>query len=141
MSAPKTLQQALDNILTKLGNTSIRVGVEGERAKVAMYMEYGTQHVPARPFLAPSQVAHAADYTKAFSKLTRQAVRGEDITSELKVLADTAAQYTKSYVTEGTPIPPPLAPGTVKAKGHDRPLVETGELVASIVGEVVPNAI
>lgn len=137
----KTLEQTLNNIMDKLGNTHVRVGVTGDRAQVAMFHEYGTQHIPARPFLAPSQIAHAEDYAQDFAELTRLAASGEDLSNEFQAMADTAANYTKSYIADGTSIPPPLDPETVKRKGHDRALVDTGELVDSIVGEVVQGAV
>lgn len=97
-------------------------------AAVAAFNNYGTRNAPPRPFFSnmvdekspiwPQAVGEnlkATDYD-AFATLQRM---GEGIAGDLRQsIKDTND--------------PPLAPSTVKRKGFDKPLVDTGHMLQSV---------
>ncbi len=128
--------------LKRLNKKSVKAGVFSDAGKedngtpivdVAIYNEYGTRFIPSRPFVriateknkkmwldgAEQVVDNVIDGQKAnFSNLGKQMV--ENIR---EVIGD------KGLLV-------PNAPSTIRRKGHDLPLIETGKLKKSIRFEV-----
>ncbi len=99
--------------------------------KVAMWNEYGTENAPARPWLGPgSEIAWenvsrlAAEYGKT----------GGDFKAFLEAAGQEAANIVKDYVVDLDT--PANAPSTIKKKGSDNPLIDTGQMVNSITHQV-----
>jgi len=133
------------------GEIAVKVGVVGPDANVthdprsgltnaelAVFMEYGTKTVPARPAIRGTIDGNKDRYFKEIlPKLARAVVEGKISFHEaLDVFGLKVATDIKSAITSGEGIPPPLQPETVAAKGSDRPLVDTGRLLNSITHAV-----
>lgn len=109
-----------------------------DNAELGVYFEFGTEHMPARPWLQPPMAIHHDEHVAALAALYRSAKTEADIETGLARLGMVAAGQVKAYITQGSSIPPELAAETVRRKGSTRALVDTGAFVASIDAEVRP---
>ena len=105
-------------------------------ADVATYNHFGTQHIPARPFLAI-----ACDTNKGWSKRVANEVGkmmdspANSVNNGLHAIGTIVKGDIKKVI--GSNKLAPNKPSTVKIKGHDRPLIGlTYKLMDSIDYEV-----
>lgn len=106
-------------------------------AYVATIHEFGAPSagIPARPFMRPAVARFGAEWQGLVAKGAEAAIAGtvspRDVLEALTMRA--AGDVAKSLAgVEG----PPLAPATIKRKGHDKPLVDTGLMGQTIQGVV-----
>lgn len=117
---------------------------------LAAIHEFGTDHVPERSFIRATFDEKREDYLALLKKLVPAIYDGK--ASPWKVLSIAGMQMKwdmKNKILNGSGVPPPLAPATIKAKGRKgrwrktpakdptRALVDTGRLVAAIDHGVV----
>lgn len=130
------LKQAVD----KAASGTVRVGIiesqtypNGESvAQVAYWNEYGTATIPARPFFRNTIAEKQGEWADKAAELLKQsddtnhalALIGEGVKGDI---VETIQNFTE----------PPNADSTVKRKGFDKPLVDTGDLWRAIQSEVV----
>lgn len=137
-----TLMQArLDSIAHQLrGATSVRVGFlenasypDGTKvALVAALNDFGTGTQPPRPFFRNMVNAKSPDWPRTMANLIRQ--HGYDAKMVLGLMGQgIVGQLRQSIVDTNSP---PLAPSTIAAKGHAKPLVESGHMLNSADYEV-----
>jgi len=113
-------------------NSNLRI------AQLAYLMERGSPaaNLPARPFFFPG-LLNARQEIKSLSKyygaLAALGNRGA-VTNGLDAIGRAAVNSIRRKLLSG-PFAP-LAPATVKAKGHDIPLIDTGEMLESITYRV-----
>jgi len=130
--------------LAKMRSTRITVGFQGESgarahpdadgatvADVARWQEYGTESdagveiVPARPFMETAfQRAEQfkAHLRKAISDVIDQRA---DVPTALRTLGDAAVAAVHAAIDDSRSWAKPLAASTIRAKGHDHPLVDS----------------
>lgn len=104
-------------------------------AQQASIHEYGLGNVPARPFIRPPFEINRTKYLeilKAGYRLATKNKTPEGFRKLLALVGQKMAADIKNYVTQGTGVPPPLSPKTIKRKGSSRPLVDTGQMLNSI---------
>lgn len=146
MRGGSKFRSALRNAVSKAAGGTVRVGIletqtyptkDGKGdvsvAQVAYWNEYGTATIPARPFFrntiaekqdewadnAASILQHAdGDVGKALA-LIGEGVKGD--------IVETIQNFSE----------PENAPSTVKKKGFNKPLIDTGDLWRAIQSEVV----
>jgi hypothetical protein len=103
-------------------------------ANVAAMNEFGTSKAPPRPFFRPMIARGSPEWGTKMGKVLvatnydvsrTLALMGEDLKGELVASIDA--------VTE-----PRLAPSTIKRKGFDKPLVDTGDMRRAVDYEVKP---
>lgn len=138
--------------LAKAEGAEVRVGVlaskggDAEAAPgfpmtaLATVHEYGSPRngIPERSFIRSTFEAKAGEVGKITERLARGFVEGKiSLARAYEVLGTKGAAMVKATIASGPHIPPPLKPATVKAKGSDRPLVDTGALKNAISYEVV----
>lgn len=104
-------------------------------AYVATIHEFGTDRIPARPFMRPAVADHGQEWMQTLANGARAALRGNmtpaavmEVTA-LQAAGDVAAKI--AAVTS-----PPLSPVTVARKGSSKPLVDTGQMIQSVTGKV-----
>ncbi len=107
-------------------------------ADVAGYMEWGTASVPSRPWMRTA--ADAADptlltYTRG--QLLALYMGGLSARGMIANVAAHHAEQQKNAVRTASSWAVALAPSTIAAKGHARPLVDTGVLLQSITYRVL----
>ncbi len=108
-------------------------------AELAVVHEFGTQdgHIPERSFLRSTFDETHPQLAELGQKLIRGVIDGKiDVEKALGVMGSKLATDTKNKITTGEGVPPPNAESTIKAKGSDRPLVDTGRLVNAITYQV-----
>lgn len=103
-------------------------------ALVAAINEFGapSRGQPPRPFFRRMIAAHENEWPEALA-LNLKATNGDVSTALGRVGAGIAGQLRQSIVDLTDP---PLAPYTIKRKGFDKPLVDSGHMLNSVDWEV-----
>jgi hypothetical protein len=127
--------------------SSVKVGVFGEKAnasagdgvtvgEVAVYNEFGTQHIPPRPFVSGWIDENQSALNRMLDGMAREILlgRGDSTEESLKRLGEHVKNGIIARIQAG--ISPSNAESTVMRKGHNLPLVDTGRLKDSIDYEV-----
>ena len=131
--------------LEKLKQLKVHVGYQsGETAvssdgeptgadlcEIAVYNELGTETIPSRPFMRDSVDKHA-DQINAFIKRQKSLFAEGKITAEQMLQAIGVFQkgLVQNEIVDGEFTP--NAPSTIKRKGSDRPLIDTGKMRQSV---------
>lgn len=137
--------EAIQSKLSSIRHKELRVGVLSSAgahpsgatmAEIAAFQEFGTRSIPARPFLRTTLEENLAKYQRLAGRELSKALQPGGRTVKqvvnrlgLKIVAD----IQKKIVAIRTP---PNAPSTIRQKGFDNPLIETGRLRQSINFEV-----
>lgn len=110
--------------------------------KYAMYNEVGTAHIPPRPFMRDTVNNKQGDW-KAFleSHVDYDNIQRDKCVSVMGVLGEVMVADIKQTIQKGDFTP--NAPVTIRAKRRrgksepDHPLIDTGQMLESIISEVV----
>lgn len=124
---------------------SITVGIHAEEgagtyeggttvADVATYNEFGTERIPARPFLSGWFDGNQAEIKAKLKSAGEKIKNGADPHAALDLVAQWAAGQVQKGISAG--VPPPNAESTAARKGSATPLINTGQLRSSIRGKV-----
>nr|DAT21514.1 MAG TPA: virion morphogenesis protein [Caudoviricetes sp.] len=130
----KIIQQAL-----KLDGKGVKVGIRRGKGShdgtdmldIAVYNHFGTSTIPARPFISDCAEKNAGQIQEAQKRLVYRVYQGS--LSADGALAELGAWYVnvqKGHILHGGWTP--NAPATVKRKGSNKPLVDTGQLVNTV---------
>ncbi len=97
-------------------------------ATVAAAQEFGTDTIPPRPFFRSMVAAKQGEWGPALAvQLTKT---GFDVEKSLRRAGEgIKGQLQQSILDTNSP---PLAESTVKAKGFDKPLIDTGVMLRSV---------
>lgn len=105
-------------------------GESADMALIAAYNEYGTSTTPARPFLKQT-VDSNQDKIKAMCKQTVKDISdGKPTEGCLKRLGAFGVGLVQETITNGSFAP--NNPQTIKRKGSDKPLIDTGQMRQSV---------
>lgn len=118
--------------LSELDGINISVGVFGkEEAEIAFFNEFGTRTIPARSFIRSTIAEHKQDIVANFAMNFQN-------THDAKIAASLTSTYVENLIK--TKIASgnfkPNAPSTIKKKGRNQPLIDTGRMLNSIKGVV-----
>jgi hypothetical protein len=104
-------------------------GDNGESAaEIAAYQEYGTSNIPARPFFSTCVNQNRKNWTTLLAPALKNAkFDGE---KALDIIGNQAKGDLQETMREWDT--PPNAPSTVKAKGFNDPLIDTGNLLDAV---------
>lgn len=131
--------------LQKLSAKQVRVGLKrGKKGKkrngipskadlveIALYNELGTSTIPSRPFLAQTVQMHEEEIKEMAATEVSQALLGEkDSQQAFEVIGEDVRKKVQNRIDEGQFVP--NAPSTIRRKGHDHPLIDTGTMRDSI---------
>lgn len=108
-----------------------RDGGEPNNPTIGAINQFGTEHIPARPWLDKGVQAGAEKITETAIRMLK---RGDDPRRVMEALGNVAVGEVQQYITYLDS--PPNAPSTVKRKGSSNPLINTGALRQSITYEV-----
>lgn len=133
--------QAIKRELERAKKREVAVGilqgsVDGEGASIAEYAtynEFGTEHVPSRPFMAMSFDENKAAIVADFNREAKAMVEGRRTADQaLTVIGQKHASRVQVTIT-GRDITPKLAASTIRAKkGSTKTLVDTGAMVNAV---------
>lgn len=123
------------------GPRQVKVGfpsgrTSGDIVSRAIWNHYGTSRgIPSRPFLLNAIRKNRRKYLEGMRTSAPKLLRGETslqtVLSKLGILAQGDIQQEITDLRE-----PPNAPSTVRQKGSSNPLIDTGQMRASVTWEV-----
>ena len=102
--------------------------------EVATYNEFGTQHIPARPFVRQTTDNNRWAWGSMAARLEDRVAHGMDPHQALEILGNKAEGDMKATIGRGHFAP--NAPNTIKQKGSSQPLIETGRMRNSVSHKV-----
>lgn len=104
-------------------------------ADVATWNYFGTSNIPARPFIAIAFQRHRDQLTNINARIVRGVMEGKiDARQGYELAGQNAVAVIQETLAEH--VPPPNSPRTIAAKGSSMPLVDTGQLRASLNFEI-----
>jgi hypothetical protein len=127
--------------LAQLGRLRILVGVVGSRAReihpgtdgetvgtVALWLNYGTERMPARPYLDRAIATMTGDLGREARESIRKIVGSQhvDVATALRPLAERMLDEVRHEFDTARQWAEPLAQSTIDRKGHDQPLLDGG---------------
>ena len=138
----KLIDHGFDNIIRqalKLDGKGVKVGIRRGKGShdgtdmldIAVYNHFGTATIPARPFVSDCAEKNARQIQEAQKRLVYRVYQGS--LSADGALAQLGAWYVnvqKGHILHGGWTP--NAPATIKRKGSNKPLVDTGQLVNTV---------
>ena len=137
--------EKMDKELKYLQTHAVKVGVLGNGSTngisvqdYAIFNEYGTSRMPARPFFRLSVgTANAQNEIKEYMKQQVEQIiqGGMSAQQAYENLGTFVVQKIKKTIASGNFAA--LNPQTVKKKGHSKPLIDTHSLYESINFEIV----
>jgi phage gpG-like protein len=127
--------------IERSGKPHVRVGIFGEEAAkdhggrpnvvIAAAHELGTDTIPERSFIRATVDAKSKLIAGTAKRLAAAVIAGTQTHAQaLNVLGQFVRGLMQERITAN--IPPPLKPATIKRKGSSTPLIDTGQLRASI---------
>jgi HK97 gp10 family phage protein len=131
-------------------NLQVRAGVpKGARTtdgqsipEYAIYNEMGTSRMPARPFMRQTVETHEHEWGKTVeSALNYKAIKADGAKRAAGLVGEQMKAHVQQTIQQGKFKPD--APATVDAKRRkgktepNHPLVDTGQMLASIISEVM----
>lgn len=97
-----------------------------DMADIAMFNELGTSTSPSRPFLRQT-VDDNKDKINAFcEQVAKEVAKGGTAEAGLKKMGAFGVSLVQEKIRSGSFVP--NAPATVKMKGSDQPLIDTGQM-------------
>lgn len=128
----------IDKILkdiARLDGTVVSAGVmDSKNATKAAINEYGTSKIPQRPFMRTAVSRHGKSWGEKSAKAVQSVMKGMPISQATELVGMQMKADISSTLTNGPWIP--NSPVTIAKKGSSRPLIDTGELRASITYRV-----
>lgn len=143
--------EAVKRRVADLGRAHVRAGVVGPPAhqqhgdsgmtngEIALLHELGNRNLPPRSFVGATMrdPAVQAQFAQLQARVVGLVIEGRMSRDQaLGLLGAFMAGAIKRTIVDGK-VSPPLAPGTIEAKGSDKVLVDTGQLVGAVGFEVV----
>lgn len=128
------------------GGLVASVGIQGDEANedrengltnadIALFHEYGTEHIPERSFLRSTFDENEKAYNQDLVNIARGFYVGETVRGGLLLLGEKFRSDILKRIKKS--IPPPLKEATIKRKyGETTPLIDTGQLWNSITAEI-----
>lgn len=149
--ATKAIDRGLEQharLARALNGRGVKFGIQADAGKdpetgadlldIAVYNEYGTETVPARPFMRDFAEKNGKALGQAMDRMAA-AVQGGQLALDaaLDQLGTFAEKHQKAHVQQSKKWAKPNAPATVKKKGSDVPLIDQGLMVGAIRYEKV----
>ena len=121
--------------ITSLDGTVVSAGVmDSKNATKAAINEYGTSKMPQRPFMRTATSRYGKSWGSKSAKAVQSVMKGMPISQVTELIGMQMKSDISSTLTNGPWTP--NAPSTIAKKGSSRPLIDTGELRASITYKV-----
>ena len=121
--------------ITSLDGTVVSAGVmDSKNATKAAINEYGTSKIPQRPFMRTAVSRHGKSWGEKSAKAVQSVMKGMPISQVTELVGMQMKSDISSTLTNGPWTPNSVV--TIAKKGSSRPLIDTGELRASITYKV-----
>lgn len=104
---------------------------------IAIYNEFGTETIPARPFIGGAAQGYEEDVGIIMGHLAKKVQNGASPKLALETLGQKYEGMVKRYIRVGGGVGAsskftPNAPSTIARKGSTSPLIDTGRMMNSI---------
>lgn len=127
-----------EKLLKELGQLEVRIGIQqGETSEdgvdlvdIAMFNELGTVHIPSRPFLRDSVDANGDQINNFLQSMKKELLRGGSAEDVLKKIGVFQKGLVQEQIVKGDFAP--NSEETIRRKGSDTPLVDTGRMRQSV---------
>ena len=103
---------------------------------IAVWNEYGTRRIPSRPFLRTAADKNQKDWAKLAQQVGGRVIDGTMSAEQGLELIGNKMVGDIQQVIGNRSLLAPNAPATVRRKGSDAPLIDTGQLRQAISFEV-----
>ncbi len=124
--------------LAKLDGSSFKAGLMPPASQDVVDRgaanEFGTQTIPARPFMRGAVDANPQQVNEILVKLVTKAAKGQGVF--LKEAAVGFENLIKKQIADSPAWAKELAPSTIREKNFNHPLIDTSEMHDSISSEV-----
>lgn len=126
-------------MLQQLKELEVRVGFQAGEATeedgtdvcdVAIYNEFGTDHIPERPFLRNSVDNNKSKINSFLKNTKKDLVSGKPAEQVLKEIGIFQKDLIQQEIGHGSF--EPNAESTIKKKGSSKPLIDTGRMRQSV---------
>ena len=125
-------------MLEELGKLEVRVGIQQEESSGngvdlldrAIFNELGTAHIPSRPFLRNSVDTNVENINAFLQSMKKEILKGGSAENVLKKIGVFQKGLVQEEITKGNFVPNSEA--TIKRKGSDTPLIDTGRMRQSV---------
>lgn len=113
----------------ELGDKELVIGVIGdeELAQIALRNEYGTSKIPQRSFLRSTLEENEDNIVLHYLNIYRTT---NDLEKAAHQTGDYVEKLVKAKIASGDFVP--NAPSTIRRKGRNQPLIDTGRMMNSI---------
>lgn len=128
----------------EIAGRGVKVGIQADAGSdaegtdildIAIYNEFGTATIPARPFIRGSHDKHKREAERIMAHLAGKLGSGASVAEVLNTLGQWYETKVKAHANSGAFVP--NAPATVARKGSSKPLVDTGTMIGAIRYEVI----
>ncbi|AMG45522.1 hypothetical protein AL520_14515 [Achromobacter xylosoxidans] len=147
----KSIDKGLDEhvrLARAINGRGVKVGIQAGAGKdpqsgadlldIAIHNEFGTEHIPARPFVRDFAEKNGDVLGQAMDRMAAAVQDGNmPVDTALDQLGTFAEKHQKAHVQQSKKWAEPNAPATVKKKGSDVPLIDDGLMVGAIRYEKV----
>lgn len=103
-------------------------------AEIAIANHYGTGRIPSRPYLVNAVDQNKVLFRKKMVDAFKDIMDGQDPDKALGELGELVVSKIKKTIVDFSD--PPNAPRTIREKGTDNPLIDTGRLLNSQTWEL-----
>lgn len=97
---------------------------------IALFNELGTVHIPSRPFLRDSLNQHKEQINQFMQSSAKGIATGKSAEEVLKRIGTFQKKLIQKEIVNGSFLP--NAEATIKRKGSDKPLIDTGHMRRSV---------
>jgi len=104
---------------------------------IAAWNEFGTTHIPSRPFLKQSVDNNIDEINQMLAEKKQEIMSGGSAKQVLQDIGLFQKDLIQMEITEGSF--EPNAESTVKKKGSDKPLIDTGRMLQSVNYKIKPR--
>lgn len=129
-------EKTVSQVKTNSNSGEKRIKKAGESiAQIAIYNEFGTDKIPARPFMSTTYAENYAKVNRIVGKEYDKIIEGKStVYKSLSALGVYYEGLVKQKIRQIRL--PPNAPSTIKAKGSSKPLIDFGQMIAAVTYEV-----
>jgi len=122
----------------------VKVGIMGDETvdgtavvDYATFNEFGTEYIPARPFMSITAELYTDDISRFTQYLVGRMIDGK-ITDEtvFRNMGEKYQSYIQKTIRDAKTWAVPNAESTIEKKGSTSPLIDTGRMVQSVRYEV-----
>lgn len=126
--------------MTGLRGRGVKVGIQADAGAqdgvdlldIAIYQEYGTEHIPARPFMGDFFDRNEKALGTAMDRTADSVAHGDDIERALGELGDLTEERQKNHIKQSKQWAKPNDPSTIRQKGSDTPLIDEASMLKAV---------